>query len=106
MIYTGNINFNSDYDAVEYVYYDGVENAFYDQCGMHITNIYDYVTPNDIYLFRKDNGNCCFTSRCDRRIIIEIITDDSDFVPYDEEILYVRQDVDWYNLVKMKGERV
>ena len=58
--------------GVLYFEYDPVENAFYDQCGVRIANMLSNLTPNDLYLFRHDYGNCIFRHRYDRDYLCEI----------------------------------
>lgn len=43
-----------------YLYYDSIENTFYDDCGQRIDNIFELIRPNDLYLFRHDPGNVLF----------------------------------------------
>jgi len=64
-----------EYDAILYIYWDSVENIFYDHCGFEMVNVLDVATPNDIFLFRE-RGFRTFHHRDNRRILCEILTDD------------------------------
>jgi len=64
-----------NYDVILYIYYDAKENIFYDD-GVEFFNIFDAVTPNDIFLFRHDPGYCTFPHRSEPRILCEIITEE------------------------------
>jgi len=61
-----------EYDAILYIYYDVEANLFYDD-GWDFFNIYEVVTPNDIYLFKHDPGFRTFPHRSDRSILCEIV---------------------------------
>ena len=64
------------YAFVLYIRWDEKENVFYDTCGFMIGNIFEMITPNDVYLFRQDHGNCSFPHREDRNVLCEIIIED------------------------------
>lgn len=63
-------------DALMIVIWNETENAFYDECGQHIENIYELITPDNIFLFRHNHGNCLFPMVDDRWILIEIIVEE------------------------------
>jgi len=44
------------YDALIWIFWSSDENIFYASDGKQILNIYDYITTNDLYLFRHDQG--------------------------------------------------
>lgn len=61
------------YEAVIEIFYDEVENAFYDECGQRINNIFELVTPNDLYLYKSEATRySSFFQRDDPRILCEI----------------------------------
>lgn len=63
-------------DGILYFTYDPEENTFYDQCGIHMANIFEVLTPNDIFLFKRDHGYCIFPHRDDPHIWCEILMDE------------------------------
>jgi len=63
------------YDGVLQFFYDSEENIFYDQCGQIVINIFEVLTPNDIFLFKQDPGYNVFSHRDNNRILCEILTD-------------------------------
>ena len=62
-------------EGVLQFFYDSEENIFYDQCGQIVTNIFEVLTPNDIFLFKQDPGYNVFPHRDNNRILCEILTD-------------------------------
>lgn len=62
-----------DYKACFHIYYDGVENVFYDSCGKRIINILEILTPNDLFLFRSNQENCVFAMRDDWQVSCKIV---------------------------------
>jgi hypothetical protein len=63
------------YDSILYIFYDTEKNIFYEDFYNEIYNIFDFLTTNDIFLFRRDPGNCVFPHRYDRKILCEILVD-------------------------------
>jgi len=63
-------------DEVWRIFWNRDENVFYDVHGYVIVNIFEFLTPNDIYLFRQDHGYCMFPVRFGRKIMCEIMTDE------------------------------
>ena len=63
------------HEEMLYILWDETTNTFWDTCGKRLTNIFDYITPNDMFLFRNDPGSCSFPHRGDYRILCEILTD-------------------------------
>lgn len=61
------------YDEILYFIYDPVENVFYNQYGVVILNIFEYITPNNLFLFKQDFGYCLFTHKNNHRIWCEIL---------------------------------
>lgn len=47
-------NDDDQYIEIINIEYDAEENSFYDQCGIHITNVLEMITPNDLLLFRQN----------------------------------------------------
>lgn len=74
------------YDDTIYIMWFPGENDFFDECGQRIQNIFEYITPNDLWLFRQDPGYNIFPARFDRHIGVEILDNDSYFegFGYDE----------------------
>jgi len=54
-------------------YYED-ENIFTDGEGHIIYNMFELITPNDLFLFRHDRGNNCFRLVYDPRFMCEIIS--------------------------------
>ena len=65
-----------EYDALIFVYLDMMDNVFYDHNENLIENIYELITPNDLYLYYDDPGNCMFPYRKNPRVLVEIVTCD------------------------------
>jgi hypothetical protein len=66
---------NRFYQTIYYIYYSKSENMFYDPCGILIENIFEIITPNDLFLFRKNPRKNKFPMRDEPYILCEIITD-------------------------------
>lgn len=60
---------------VRMMYYESDVNIFYDYEGHEIHYLFELITPADLMLFKKDNGNNIFVSRENRDTMIEIIVD-------------------------------
>ena len=58
-----------DKDFVLFISYDVAYNQFFDECGNIIQNIFEVVTPNDIFLFRRNHDNCMFPYRYDKKVM-------------------------------------
>lgn len=58
---------------VFYLYYYEDENLFTDDDGHVVYDIFDLITPQDLFLFRHDNGFNVFTLRTDQDILVEIV---------------------------------
>lgn len=50
------------------------ENVFTDNDWNVIINPFQFITPNDLYLFRHDPGYSCFPKADDPEILVEIVT--------------------------------
>lgn len=46
------LGFNDVYKELLLIVYYPDTNEFYDSCGFPIINIFEFITPNDLYLFR------------------------------------------------------
>ena len=64
------------YHGILYFDFDPGENVFYDKDGLMVDSILEFITPNDLYLFRQDPGCCIFECRYDRMILIELTIDE------------------------------
>lgn len=61
------------YDGVLYFELDLETNLFYDQCGMRVDDMFEILTPNDLYLFRESNvDSLIFRHRHDRNILCDV----------------------------------
>lgn len=60
---------------VIHIFYDSEVNIFYDINDNEIHYIYELITPTDMMMFKKDNGNNIFISRENRTQMIEILVD-------------------------------
>ena len=70
------LNPASRYSELVQIYWDSNDNSFWSLTGDPIENIFELVTPSDLYMFRRDPGYSIFTHRSNQRILCEIITDD------------------------------
>lgn len=57
------------------IIYSPERNQFYDATFGLIDNIFLYLTPNDLMIFRADYGNCVFPHRSNFDILVEITVD-------------------------------
>lgn len=57
-----------------FIYYYEEENVFTKDDGRVIFNIFDIITPNDLYLFRYDPSFSCFSMKDNRNILVDIIS--------------------------------
>ena len=70
----GTVKYQESYDTILYIEYDPVQNSFYDECGKHITNIFELITPNNLYLFRqKPEEYSYFTHRNNSNVVCKFI---------------------------------
>jgi len=60
-----------------YFWWDEENNMFYDECGQLVSNIFEMVTPNDLFLFMNDPGHCIFPHRDSKDISCEFVTDEN-----------------------------
>lgn len=60
------------YEAELIFYWSECENTFYDQCGKRVSNIFEYLTPNDLYLFHTNHNHNQFSLRYDFSILCQI----------------------------------
>lgn len=59
---------------VIYLFYYEDENFFTDEYGEIIYNMFDMITPQDLFMFKYDRGYNLFPHKKDRTILYEIIT--------------------------------
>ena len=57
------------------ILYDRCLNMFYDIAGRRITNVFELITPNDLYLYRNDPGNSIFAHVSEPHTMCEIISE-------------------------------
>jgi len=76
---------NARREGIEYLEFDRYTNIFYDQCGMQIPNIYEYITPNDLFLYKKNKNSCYFIHRNNPNIVCKIFEGDL----YDQELHHI-----------------
>ena len=69
--------FTKEQPKCTYIFWDCETNIFTDVNGNKVC-ILDYITPNDVLLFRSEitPENVIFTHRNDRQHLVEIITDE------------------------------
>ena len=72
------------YDGYLFFDFDSKENIFYDECGMMVMNILEFITPNNLFLFRQDFGRCAFYHRDNPHILCVLLMDgrEDDFGRY------------------------
>ncbi len=59
------------------IFHDEDDNVFYNECGIKISNIFEILSPNDLFLYRKDPiVYTHFHMKDDPTVICEIITTD------------------------------
>ena len=58
---------------VLYLLYYEAQNVFTDDEGQLVLDLYNIITPSDLFLFRKDPGNSTFPMVGNRRVLVEII---------------------------------
>lgn len=83
----GELFYRMGYDGILELYYDSEENLFYDQCGIRVRDIFEVLTPNDIFLFKRNPKCNVFLHRKYPRILCEILTQ-SAYYPEDRMALY------------------
>lgn len=66
------------YEGLLFFQFDEKENIFYDDCGMRVTNIMEFITPNNLFLFQQDYGRCAFYCRDDPHILCVLLRDGMD----------------------------
>lgn len=57
------------------IFYDPIENIFYNPCGIRINNIYKLITPNDLFLFRQNHNKSIFMMKNSSNVLCKIIID-------------------------------
>jgi len=70
----------NEYDGTYYIFWDEQANMFYDPCGIRIINIFDLVTPNEIFLFRYNPKNfCAFPMKGEPRTVCIFVTNEEGY---------------------------
>lgn len=65
---------DDQYREVIEIEYDADENSFYDQCGIHIINIFEMLTPSNLLLFRKNPQKFYeFPHRDNKQVLCKLI---------------------------------
>lgn len=59
--------------SIIYIYYNKKDNIFYSIFDSPIYNIFEFVTPQDILLFKNDPGYNIFSYRYNDDILVEIV---------------------------------
>ena len=72
-----------DEEEVITLYYSGDERCFIDDDGDVVSNILEYVTPNDLFLFHWHKSYCVFRHRSIPRTSIELMYPLEDDYYYD-----------------------
>ena len=74
MNYVATCNMNQGrYTKLVYIVYQPHVNMFYDYRGKRLSNVFELITPNDLYLYRHDPGNSIFPHRSKPDTLCEII---------------------------------
>lgn len=68
--------YNPKQDEIKYIFYDEDKHIFYDEEENQIENIYNWLTPNDLFLFFTKNNYTLFRNKKNNNLIIEIIEKD------------------------------
>lgn len=63
-------------DTMVQILYFEDDNIFTDDDGHIIENIFELITPGDLYLFRSDPGYNVFPLRSNNRVLVEIVGPD------------------------------
>lgn len=71
-----------------YLYYYENENLFTNERGQIVFNMFELITPNDMFLFRKDDNFNCFPMRNNRDAFIQIIPIPFEFWAW-QEVAYL-----------------
>lgn len=60
-------------EPVVMIFFLDERNVFMDEWGNVIYNPFEILSPEDVYLFRHDQGNCVFPYKPDPSILCEIV---------------------------------
>jgi len=63
-------------DILIRLYYDSKDNVFYDEDGFVVFNIFDYITPTDLYLFKNSIYDMFVSYDNGAVVVCEICTED------------------------------
>jgi hypothetical protein len=64
---------NNEEEGIKYFYYFEEENIIIDENGQIVYDIFRYITPSQLYLFKKDYGHSYFNMVGNNSVSIEII---------------------------------
>lgn len=81
-----------EYDGILELYYDSEENVFCDQCGIKVRDILEILTPNDIFLFKRNSKNNIFPHRRYPRILCEISLHGPYYAEDRMALYYIKED--------------
>lgn len=76
------LNLEDEYESMT-IFYDSERNVFMDEGGYIVYNIYDYVTPNQLFIFREKQDDMFFKNYSDRMesmVYVELIY--PEYIPY------------------------
>ena len=59
-----------------YFILDPNKNIFYTQDGTMVANMYEFITPNDLFLFRYDHGYNIFRHRENSLTLCELVIEE------------------------------
>jgi len=86
------------------------ENFFLDECGQPIHNIFELITPNDLFLYREDPGHNIFPLRDHKDVWVEILNDYDDPYWWELEEVFSHDDIldhpDLHYYKIMRGEDI
>jgi len=64
------------------LYYDIEKNRFFDEDGFYVDNIYSFITPNMLYLFRATKEYMCFEVNSGYFVELIYPEEDADYIDY------------------------
>ena len=62
------------YKKIVYIIYSPGLNMFYDLRGKRLSNVFELITPNDLYLYKNDPGITLFPHRSKPNTLCELVT--------------------------------
>lgn len=70
------------------LYYDSINNVFVDENGYMVWNLFEIITPNDLFLFKKTKEYTIVNHRTIRRTVVELYWPEEDDYYFDESICH------------------